>query len=296
MPRIANFGPWSSANDAGFRSWVGEVEQMLADCGLVRTADSGQINPATITIPATNNTDAGYSVWRFNDSLQATAPVFIKFFYGRSGTATGTRFGVQVGTGSDGAGSITGVTHPPTQNTGNGVPLTSDYQSFAIHREGLAGLAYKLGGAAGSATPPQSFIVQRTVNNSGVPTADGVSVLVPPAALANTTAGRSIFLRFLPTPISMGLRSANSLGFIPGEVTDSRVGLSPQVFPHWAMLPKQRPLVGSAGSIRGEISTAEQYGMALVGIAPKNYLCLGAAFGSTLTTSANVDTSMLWED
>lgn len=294
MPRVTTSGGWSQANDAAFRAWLAECEQMLADCGLVRTADTGQINPATATIPATNATMAGYSMWRFDDALQATAPVFIKVEYGRNNSAANLLGVVTVGTATDGAGNITGLTSG-AGSIGSVAPAAGVFSSYAVHREGLAALAFKVGGI-GASSIPFSFLVQRTVDNTGTPTASGVLVIRPGGAIANPAS--VCRLRFTPTSESTGFQASNVhiIGFVPGGITDGRVGLSPQVFPHWIALPKQAPLVGSAGAVRGEIAQGQEFTMTLVGGAARNYINVGTAFSSTLAGVPNTDTILLWED
>lgn len=95
-------------SDAVFRTWISGVEAALEAAGLVQTADTGQVNTATVAQPATTNTDAGYQVFRFADALQATMPVFVKITYGTHYIIDRPRMTVQVGTGTNGAGGLTG--------------------------------------------------------------------------------------------------------------------------------------------------------------------------------------------
>lgn len=101
-----------------FRAYCTMIRDALVAMGLVQTADTGQINLGTVTIPTALNQDRGYMIFRFNDALQSTKPVFIKvtFRSNISGTAgsgiaqvyyvIGLTF--QVGTGTNGAGILTG--------------------------------------------------------------------------------------------------------------------------------------------------------------------------------------------
>src|SRR3954454_8298219 len=98
--------PGDFTSDAVFRSWGSGVSAQLAAIGLVRTADTGQIDWTTVAKPA-SGVFGGYEIWRFDDALQATAPVFIKVEYGISNTTT-LMLGLTVGTGTNGAGTLTG--------------------------------------------------------------------------------------------------------------------------------------------------------------------------------------------
>ncbi len=101
----------NNTTDAFFRAWGSGISAALAAIGLVQTADTGQINWSTVTRPLADLTAQGYEIWRFNDALQSTRPIFIKIEYG-AGAATGTAVSaalwITVGTSSNGAGTITG--------------------------------------------------------------------------------------------------------------------------------------------------------------------------------------------
>jgi hypothetical protein len=63
------------------------------------------------------------------------------------------------------------------------------------------------------------------------------------------------------------------------------------------MMPKQKPLLYSAASIRGEIAAGAEFSMVLVGAVSRNYLGLGLSsdvLGAAVTTRS--DLCILWED
>jgi hypothetical protein len=91
--------------DATFRTWGSGINAQLAAVGLVKTADTGQIDWTTALRPAVG-VYAGYEVWRFADALQATHPVFIKIEYGIGGAADIPRLAVTVGAATNGAGTL----------------------------------------------------------------------------------------------------------------------------------------------------------------------------------------------
>ena len=97
--------------DPHFRNFVASYRAALIAAGFVRTSDSGQIDPTTVVRPSTSQV-AGYEIWRFNDAAQATKPIFFKFEYGTGTTIARWVFFITIGTGSDGAGNITGIRIP----------------------------------------------------------------------------------------------------------------------------------------------------------------------------------------
>jgi len=95
-------------NDADFRTWGLGINAQFAAIGLIQAPDTGQINWTTVLRPAGSNVFAGYEIWRFNDSLQATKPVFIKIEYGSGNNAVRVGLAFTVATATNGAGTMTG--------------------------------------------------------------------------------------------------------------------------------------------------------------------------------------------
>lgn len=103
-----NTNVWNSAFDTAImRVTVRNILDALVAVGLVQTADTGQVVPETLTKPASGQS-AGYHIFRFNDAKQATAPVFIKVEYIVGGAGDFIALRIQVGTGTNGAGTLTG--------------------------------------------------------------------------------------------------------------------------------------------------------------------------------------------
>ena len=101
----ANF---TNSSDANFRLWGSYIGARLEAVGIIKTADTGQIDWVTVLTPAGINTYSGYEIRQFTDALQATAPVFIKIQYGEGNSADGPGVRVQFGSGSNGSGTLTG--------------------------------------------------------------------------------------------------------------------------------------------------------------------------------------------
>lgn len=93
-----------------FRAWVQWVHDQFAAAGWINTADTGQMDIPTASNPTATNQKIGYKIYRMNDALQATAPVFVKIEFGGRGTSGAVpAMWVSVGQGSDGAGALTNV-------------------------------------------------------------------------------------------------------------------------------------------------------------------------------------------
>ncbi len=108
---------------AGFRLWGAAISAAIAAVGWVQTADTGQVNWATVTVPGQGVTTV-YEIWKAADALQATDPIFLKLIYMISTSVpVGPRIQLIAGTNSDGAGTITSAAN-------TGVSVTSAFEMF----------------------------------------------------------------------------------------------------------------------------------------------------------------------
>jgi hypothetical protein len=166
-----------NSSDANFRAWGSAVSAKLASMGFIQTADTGQINWGTVLAPLAINTSQGYEIWRFNDTLQATAPVYFKLEYGSGSAINNPAFWFQIGSGSNGSGTLTGVPNTRTQ-------FIFTATATAINAY-WSGDAYRCVFALKGASLATSFIMslERTIDSTGVVTGEGVLITF----LANST-------------------------------------------------------------------------------------------------------------
>lgn len=160
----------TNATDAQFRAWGKAISDSLQAVGIVKTADSGQINWATVAAPTAANTQMGYEIYRFNDTLQSTAPVFIKLAFGSGSNSTHPALWISVGTGSNGSGTITGEMLPEQQTYASySSTATTHYVSGSSNRFVIA--------IQGTSSSYQIILtVERTHNSSGSDTSNGIMV------------------------------------------------------------------------------------------------------------------------
>lgn len=182
-----------------FRAWgLAWSTALQAADALQKTTDTGQVDWSTVTGPTVANTVSGYEMYRFKDSLQSTAPIFLKVEWGNGTTAANGQMWFTVGTGSDGAGTITGTFFagaPPstaviagrtifTTAAGfNSVTSTASY----IHGDSatLAIFGYPVQ-TGPSASTGNLFLLERTRDFSGSPTGEGYLALY---SFATTSSG-----------------------------------------------------------------------------------------------------------
>jgi hypothetical protein len=145
--------------------------------GLANTSDTGQASP-----PATKN---DMEVFKFTDSLQATAPVIFKIYYnGRLGGVGDSdppaAYQVQVGIATDGAGNFVGNNYSPLVNMvpqgGNGptsAQTTVNFRQYVY----MSGATNRITVAIGEGPDVNAnlvFNIERTKDLSGNDTSDGI--------------------------------------------------------------------------------------------------------------------------
>ncbi|MGL4618736.1 MAG: hypothetical protein ACRCZS_06705 [Chroococcidiopsis sp.] len=158
-----------TTTEANFRAWVQGLSDALTFVGIPKTTDTGQLDPLTIPRPTTTNTYTGYELRRFDDALQASAPVFIKIEVGSGGSSNqGIR--LTAGLGTDGAGNITGnASLPKVFGSTNTMPS-------GLHTHLVSGANNRIAVCLGSTTNSNGifFAVERSRDTQGNPTANNI--------------------------------------------------------------------------------------------------------------------------
>jgi hypothetical protein len=167
MAVIAFSAPCSSSTLANFLAWAQITSNALVTAGLVRTSDTGQYggqaNWGAVTLPGQGSSI--YEILRFADTAQATNPVFVRIVYGR-GAADQARIAVSIGTGTDGAGNLTGNVSGVSE-TNASLP-TATGTLYSCYVAGAAGwFTVLLWREYSSSTAPYAFAVERSLNTSG---------------------------------------------------------------------------------------------------------------------------------
>lgn len=237
-------------NDATYRAWGVVVSAAFASAGLVQTSDTGQVNWTTVTKPTAASTLAGYEIWRFNDTLQSTAPIFIRISYYSGAQSSGNNpvLRITVGTGSNGAGTITGV------NTGLlAVGNTADTNAGSNTAQILRMCFSASAGTFVAFSDPYTgavfnhsfqFLVARTVDSAGAPSAAGCYVWYGPGQLSSASAAQCVSINFT-SATAFGPGNPNAAP--PGDLTNYDSGSTMYVLPHYACLPAPVLVAGLVG-------------------------------------------------
>jgi hypothetical protein len=194
--------------DAAFRTWGSAINAKLASMGLINTADTGQINWTTVLASTVTNTSQGYEIWRFNDSLQSTVPIFLKIEYGCGTAVANPSLWITVGSGSNGSGTLTGVLTPRQQ-----ISCTATAGAITHFWSGDTNRVAITAFGAGSAT---SFFlgIERTVDTGGNITAEGALLIIKHVGNWNQIAWNQITGPYTATwELSLGAMGASLAPF-----------------------------------------------------------------------------------
>lgn len=255
---------WQNTTDGEFRAWGSAISAGLAAVGMVKVAATGTIDWATVVrgTATTAGTAWGFEVWRFDDALQATHPVFIKIEYGGSNSSTAVQsvpaIWVTVSRGVDGSGTPTNVLAPrrPCQSTATSSPGSPNVSSIEPIFVSSDGSSVALSPRVSSVTVANqihapAFVVDRSRDNTGSPTSAGGVILtegggaiaalssVSPSAVAQmhawTYAGDS-WMGDVPAVCPSSIN-----GSPVGASTSLAVGDKAPVFPLVVTVPNHEP-------------------------------------------------------
>ncbi len=283
---------FDDTSDAAFRTWGNELMTMLiTTLGLTQTADAGQLAfPMTATTRPSINTAAGYYILRFNDTLQATQPIFIKVELGSGGSTSTPALWITVGTGSS-AGTISGASARVSCGTTAAPQSTvTNYTSRACYNatQGVLWIDWKQGSCTNNESG-FSFIICRSVDNTGAPNANAIG-FQGASAIANTIQASSglpwqwynaATTAWLGPAVSGGQLWTNwgVLAFAGANAANSTlVGTAGQVYPCFQFAPTASvPGIGVSNVYAlcqlSEISLGSTVTLTILGSTSLTYIC-----------------------
>jgi hypothetical protein len=276
------------SSTAGFRVWGSALSAQLDAIGLTKTADTGQIDWLTTTIPGTS-TAAGYEIRYLNDSLHGTNPIILKIEYG-TGSAGRPSMWVTAGSSSNGTGTIGGTSFLPRTQIGSSVaPTVSTYPLFACKVDGCAWFsAFR----RYSVDASLFFAVVRTVNSTGSPTADGVMFFFTQAT--TIVLQRRMFINGVLQAVD------TSFSLIPHPLSATIVSGNPTVYRAFYGVPDSVVIPYFVTFYAAEIGTETTFSLVPVGVTSRTFLSLSDAAGpgNTAQGGANANnnrSAWIWE-
>lgn len=262
-------------SDANYQAFLTLINDVLDDAGLTQTADTGQFT-GTETRPSLS-TAPHYQIREFGNT-----PLYVKVSVGCGTANTRMLIGFEVGTGSNGTGSITGSFGGGWQYTLGGATSqnwTSGGATLYIYGSSTEDVFLFV--LFGDADHPANYAFQRRLDDSGAQVMDGQCAIYGPSvndirvfdgvnqigSLSSSTGARQVFP--LPWPTG-GTREGSDIALYP------------------AILPWDDPVEYGFGDAfilhrTGEIGSAVEFSASIFpGKAPRLYKSIGVAWGDGL--------------
>lgn len=260
---------------ARLKTWAQSLSDALDDIGFTQSNDTGQIDiPAIVGVPLAGQS-AGYQIRYLDDGLHATAPLYLKLEYGTNPNyADRPALFVTAGTGTDGAGTLSGVFLPRVSNGDNVIPSGGLKQCYACATEGAVWVSFGEYYTS-SFSQGMGFALFRTTDPAtGAPTAEGaacyaMSGLYPRVA---TRSLRSSWV-FAPVDTPPGFGGGGRFAAMANGATSLALGNGDkQAMPHILPFPELRIVRQICSTHPGDgLATGTEFDAALVGVSPARY-------------------------
>lgn len=279
----------SNASDALFRAWGSAVSTALGQM-LTRVTQTGEINWATVNTTAGANTFQGFEVYRLNDSLQSTAPLFFKFEYGSGAASAIPAIRLTIGKSVDGSGVIGGVLQSAINVLSSNSSASASSNCYISNGDG-SGFVFSMQPDI-SNTIGGFCCVERSRNQQGQPTSNALMLSFQ---TYGTSAGHNN--RFIAYDIETTLAADGAGLFACPIALSSDVGVTngavAQFFPVACIAPngatwRSRMLLGAA---RQNASLGQPAESILYG---QNYIGLGSGVQRADQRGGSFATYMIW--
>lgn len=292
------------SSDALFRQIGSEFSAALQSCGLVKTADTGQIDWGTVAKPGTSAV-AGYEIFYLNDSLHATAPLYLKLEYGIGVNTNTYAMAVRIGQGSDGAGTLTGQVSSrifPSLNNTLAYGATSWPSVFCV-TEGIAFGIRQLGKCGDMGVC--GFLMARTCNADGTINGKGAVIMTIAASFGSGTRGFQQAVAFeagITYALSGGSTGDAANWFnLPGTATNTDTGGDTQATAAVAPMPRFTAIKGVGCAMTTELPQGSTATIQFFsGESPRTYIQLGTGLAQVGARVNGTDDNLvgllaLWE-
>jgi hypothetical protein len=251
-----------------YRDWGKKLSDAMTAVGFLKTEDTGQIDWATVSAPATASAFPGYEIRAFTDAHQGQMPMFLKIEYG-SGPSNASHVSIRlsVGRATDGAGTLYESTVPVliynssyTTTTFNCyVSGDADRISFIM----FCNLSWSL-----------SFYIERVKDASGAATNAGITVV---SADSNGIIQQHLGRKGLGFPYTSVYGCMCSIPYgVTSVIYNGNTGLFP-VFVHCGYA--NNPDLGGAVYIIADIAIETDVELTLFSVS-HNYKTAGRNYGT----------------
>jgi hypothetical protein len=294
MTTYSHTGPATHTTDADYQA---RMNEFFAACAAVMThvPQTGEVALPSAATRVANTYH--WRMYRLNGSLHATAPVYVKLFFGLTTDLSETQGKMAVGTAVDGSGNFVGVAVPEIAlGQANVGPVAGDFITYAcgVDNDG-AFVIFKSGSASASTRAALGFFVYRTCDVNGAATSVGVICGRPLSSSNNAALASSAYsLRFASPNVTINLGGY----FTPAIGTDtSSGGLGGEIeaYLSYTRVPLTQPMHALCGVWPTEFPVGTVFSATLVGSSPRTYISMGLNGNANNESARHLAFAFLWE-
>jgi hypothetical protein len=190
-----------NSTDAKFIAWAQFIEDTLVTTGgWTLSTETGETPPASLLHPTVANTKKGFRIYKMSDALQATAPVFMRVDYGGANGPNVPGIWITIGTGSNGAGVITGILYNGGASSTPNVASQTFIASGAFNSYGSAGSNRASIAMFVSTAQAYHFVftIERSKDTAGNDTADGLMMVYREGPQSATSMTHTRYMTMIP--------------------------------------------------------------------------------------------------
>lgn len=275
-----------SSSTASFRAWGLAVSNAITAAGYPKTSDTGQIDWATVTAPASTVTAQGYEIRQFNDSLQATRPIYFKVEYGSGASTSSPNLWITVGTATNGAGTLSsmagyGTTLGARQSLNAGNTFSAVAMPCLFGGSDGSGLAVALFLNSGTAAG-MMFYIERHRNADGTASSEGFCWGYAVGSNSPSTGWQQFLYQNIIQQGTTGSWPSLLINAVTGGLTGHTVGNNIYPMPIFTGFTPRlgAPSLVLAGVKAGEFGINNQFSMTHYGVS-RTFAALGPGYSSS---------------
>lgn len=280
-----------ATTDTAARNYLADFHTTITSSGWVVTSDTGQMDESTVVYGLQNNT-WGYRMYKLNDSLVNTYPIYMKIIHGTGSSFTYVAPTVYFGTATNGAGSFIGTTISFGLNAASAADTQMVANAMAIgsYGEGYSFIAPGRNVYTNSSWNKNIFIgVSRQFDASGNLMSNGNFTAICNSLGSTNYLKATSYVKAWDTTYSV---VGNSISLCPHDI--SNPGSSVEFNRIYTRYGPPSVVPGVASYTLNDIAVDAEMSFAAVGSTPRNYRAL-PNFGYGHPTPISRCLAIIWE-
>lgn len=284
--------PTFATSTSGVQDAMNSIGTLMTNSGWAAASDTGQMSISSVVWNSTGGTTYGYKIFYLNDSLHSTYPIYMRMYW-RNPNSGQLGVAFTVGSGTDGAGNITGYKYGSdttylygTSPSGWG---NASNQSRACSLNGYS--YWNLAGTPGWGTAPMFMLSREWDNSTGAIKSNGNYFIILNSPV---TASLPQYIAVNPT---QGISSNSSYNcFVPNQSSTSQVAGTLDLFRVYVQGSPNTVCGAAVGYHASEIVTNTTFSaQPLTGGSARTFIATGYNRITNANTSSTDCLAVLWE-